>query len=193
MHSRAQQLVGVAIALVLIATLTTFAQSQAGQRELRRLGIVSPPPALTELAFVNPARLPTTLHRVPRALAIRFTLTNLDTRVASYRWEIVVRGTRQRIVRSGAAAVAPGRTTTIVSKLKLGCAERTRVNVVLSTGESIGFWAGCVGRSAVPAARHRRSARRVRSSSAIGKASRSSARIGQASRPSPTEKEQDAR
>jgi hypothetical protein len=151
-----KRLVGVAITLVVIASLTTFAQSRAGQSELKRLGIVGPRTAFTELAFVDPLKLPSTLHRAPQLVPIPFTITNHATRPASYRWQIAIAGTRQRILGSGSAFVEGERAVTIVTRVELGCSTRTRVNVVLSSGESIGFWATCVGRSREPTGHGRR-------------------------------------
>lgn len=132
--------------LVVIAGLATFAQSGAGQRELRRAGIVAAPPAFTELAFQNPARLPNTVSRRPRAVLLPFTITNRGRRDATYAWRVVVTGNSPRVLRSGSVPVAAGQAVTIVPSLELACTTRTRVNVVLSSGESIGLWATCVRR-----------------------------------------------
>jgi hypothetical protein len=140
---RAKQLVGVAIVLLAIASLTMFAQSKTGQRELRRIGVTAPPPPLTALALVDPAGLPTALHERPAAIAIPFTITNQSTSARSYRWEIVAAGTRRRMLSSGSVRVARAQTATVSPRLKLGCAGRTRVNVLLSSGDSVGFWASC--------------------------------------------------
>ncbi len=155
MHSTVKRLVAVAIALVVIATLTTFAQSRAGQSELKRLGIVGPRAAFTELAFVDPLKLPSTLHPAPHLVLIPFTITNHATRPASYSWQIAIAGTRQRVLRSGSAFLEGGEAVTIATRVELGCTTRTRVNVRLSSGESIGFWATCVGRPPAPTAHHR--------------------------------------
>jgi hypothetical protein len=156
LHFRAKQFAGVAIALIALATLTTLAQSRIGQRELRRVGLVAPPPPFTALAFVDPQRLPSTIHQRPRALTIPFTITNSGSRAASYGWEIVAAGTAQQTLGSGSVQVPKGKTATVDPHVQVGCAGRTRVNVILSTGESIGFWADCVNSAPGRAARRRR-------------------------------------
>lgn len=156
MHFNVKRLVGVAITLIVIASLTTFAQSRAGQSELKRLGIVGPRSAFTELAFLDPLKLPSTLSPARHPVLIPFTITNHATRPASYRWQIALAGTRQRVLRSGSAFLKGEETVTIVTRVELGCATRTRVNVLLSSGESIGFWATCVGRAGALTAHRRR-------------------------------------
>lgn len=156
MHFNVKRLAGVAITLIVIASLTTFAQSRAGQSELKRLGVVGARSAFTELAFVDPLKLPSTLPPARHLVLIPFTITNDGTRPASYRWEIAVAGTRPRVLRSGTAFLQGQETVTIRTQVELGCVTRTRVNVLLSSGESIGFWATCMGRARAATAHQRR-------------------------------------
>jgi hypothetical protein len=146
LHKTAKQLAALAIAVVTVATLATLAQSKTGQRELRKIGVAAPPPAFTALAFVDPNQLPTTLHQQVQRLVVPFTIINHSARAASYRWQIVAAGPRQRMLGSGFIQVAGGQASIVSPQVELGCTDRTRVNVLLSTGTSIGFWAACVRR-----------------------------------------------
>lgn len=151
MRFTAKQLVAATLALIVIATLTTYAQSRAGQRELKRLGIVHPSPAFTELAFDDPLGLPKTVDRTPQGVVIRFTIANRGNRAATYGWKIAVAeaGAAPRVLRSGAVFLAAGRAVTLSPRVELACTTRIRVNVLLSSGDSIGFWAACAGRGSI--------------------------------------------
>jgi hypothetical protein len=161
LQPRAKQLVGATIVLIVVASLTTLAQSQAGQRALKQLGIVDGPAAFTELGFDNPLELPTTVHRAPSPVLIPFTVTDHSSRSARYGWKVVIAGTPERVLRSGSVLLGARQAVTIVPRIELGCATRTRVNVALSSGEHIGFWAACAERARAPTTRRRPESRRT--------------------------------
>jgi hypothetical protein len=157
---KAKQLIGVSVALIVIVALTTFAQSSAGRRELRRLGIVGQPAAYTELSFNDPLTLPSTLNRTPHAALIPFTITNRSTHVTRYAWKVVLAGIGRVVLHSGATQLGAGQAMMVVAPVEVGCVTRSRVSVILSTGESIGFWAACVGPAPDRSVHHRLESKR---------------------------------
>ena len=146
MQLRAKHVAGGAITLIVIVSLAILAQSAAGQHVLKRLGIVGHPPSFTELSFDQPLELPSTLTQKPHPVAIAFTIANHSSRTASYEWKIVATASARQTLRSGFVQLAAGQRVSVVPQLELGCVTRTRVNVVLSSGENIGFWTTCVRR-----------------------------------------------
>ncbi len=135
-----KQLILVALALLLVAALTTFVQSSDGQRFLRRMGIVAPSHGLTELAFVHPAALPNVLAPTRQHLALPFTIANRHNRPQSYRWQLVAGPVW---LKAGIAHVPANGTTTVTPRFAVRCHHRTHLQVELSTGQSIGVWLDC--------------------------------------------------
>jgi hypothetical protein len=144
LRGKSRQLITAAVALVLIAGVTTLAQSSVGQRALRHLGVGSSPSRYTELAFVDPAKLPNTVHRVPSRLQTAFTITNHERVPTTYRWQILATDRQSRLLDSGQVLVEQGHLAYVDPLIMTGCSSRTRFTVQLSSGEHIGFWADCL-------------------------------------------------
>jgi hypothetical protein len=140
-----RQLITASVLLVLIASATTFAQSGTGQRALADLGVGSAPNRYTELAFASPARLPNSVHRTPRRMHTAFTITNRERAARTYHWEIAATDVHTRVLSAGAAYLAQGHRVYLDPVTRVGCSGRTRITVRLSSGQHIGYWAGCIG------------------------------------------------
>lgn len=144
MRGKSRQLIAATVILVLVAGITTLAQSDTGQRMLRHLGVGSMPSRFTELAFVDPAKLPNEVHRVPGRLPTAFTITNHEHATTTYRWQIVATGLRSRVLDAGQVLVEQGHRAYVDPLITTGCSSRTRFTVQLNSGEHIGFWATCI-------------------------------------------------
>ncbi len=144
MRGKSRQLITAAALLVLVAGIASLAQSSAGQRALRHVGLGSKPSRYTELAFADPIRLPITVHRVPSRLDTAFTITNYERATTTYHWQIVARDLRSRVLDAGQVLVEQGHQAYVDALITTGCSSRTRFTVQLSSGEHIGFWANCI-------------------------------------------------
>jgi hypothetical protein len=144
LRGKSRQLITASVALVLVAGIATLAQSSIGQRTLRRIGVRGTPTRYTELAFLDPATLPNTVHRVPSRLQTGFTITNHEDAATTYRWQIVATDLRPRVLDSGRVLVDQGHRAYVDPLITTGCSSRTRFTVQLSSGEHIGFWANCI-------------------------------------------------
>jgi hypothetical protein len=142
---RFKQLASAILVLVVVTALATFAQSKAGQRQLREIGVAARPSGYTELAFVDPLRLPHTLRTAPTKLHVAFTITSREPATRTFVWQLTVRGaTPSGVIRTGSVQLQPGARSYIDSTVSLRCSGRTRLTVTLATGEHIGLWASCV-------------------------------------------------
>jgi hypothetical protein len=144
LRAKSRQLITAAVALVLVAGVTTLAQSGIGQRALRHVGVGSTPTRYTELAFVDPANLPNIMRRAPGRLPTAFTITNHEHAATTYRWQIVATDLQSRVLDSGEVLVDQGHRAYVDPLITTGCSSRTRFTVQLSSGEHIGFWANCI-------------------------------------------------
>ncbi len=144
MRAKSRQLIAASAILVLVAGITTLAQSGIGQRALRHIGVGSTPTRYTELAFVDPTELPTTVHRVPSRLPTAFTITNHEHATTTYHWQIVATDLRARVLDAGQVLVEQGHRAYVDPLITTGCSSRTRFTVQLTSGEHIGFWVNCI-------------------------------------------------
>lgn len=144
MRFRPGQLIA-AIAALIIAGAAVFAQTSAGQRTLRRIGVAVPPARYTELAFADPARLPRTISRAPSRLPAAFTIANHEGAAVTYRWQVLQTQPATRVLSAGEAYVPLGQRRYVDPKIVLGCSGRTRITVRLASGPRIAYYADCVG------------------------------------------------
>jgi hypothetical protein len=135
-----KQLVWAAVALLCVAALTSFAQSSAGQRLLRNLGIAARYQGLTELAFTDPGALPNTIRGTPQDLALPFTITNLSSHARSYLWFVHAGSSTPT---TGEVSVPADQAAAVTPRFKLGCRTRTRVQLSLDTGQALAVWLNC--------------------------------------------------
>jgi hypothetical protein len=144
LRRKSRQLITASVALVLVAGVTTLAQSSVGQRALRHIGVGSMPSRYTELAFIDPAKLPNTVHRIPSRLQTAFTITNHERAATTYHWRIVATDVQSRVLDAGQVLVEQGHRAYVDPLITTGCSSRTRFTIQLSSGEHIGFWANCI-------------------------------------------------
>jgi hypothetical protein len=163
-----RQLIAASATLAVVVTATSLAQSGVGQRELRRIGLLSTAAGYTEVAFANPAKLPTTLQSSPRALHVAFTVTNRQRAAVSNGWQVVQTQPDRRILASGQVYVDQGQQAYVDPAIAVGCSQRTQITVALGSGQQIGFWVDCV-RTATPTPRRESAGRPRRSSKAARK------------------------
>jgi hypothetical protein len=144
LRGKSRQLITASVALVLVAGITTLAQSSVGQRALRHVGVGSMPSRYTELAFFDPAKLPNTVHRVTSRLQTAFTITNHEPAATTYHWQVVAMEPQFQVLDAGQVLVARGHRAYVDPVITTGCSSRTRFTIQLSSGEHIGFWANCI-------------------------------------------------
>jgi hypothetical protein len=156
LRANSRQLISASVTLALIASAATFAQSKAGQKVLKHIGVAGEPSKYTELAFVDPTKLPNAVYQPRSQLLVPFTITNHEHVATTYHWQIVAAARGSRVVRAGEVSLSAGAYAYFDPVLELGCATRTQVTVRLTTGEHIDFWAACIhSPSRIHAATHR--------------------------------------
>ena|SRR5436305_1002188 len=139
-----RQLLALSLTLALVVGVTTFAQTGSGQSVLKHIGVGSEPSRYTELAFVDPAKVPNKLYRSRGQLLVQFTIANHEGRVTTYHWQVVVSQPRPRVATAGQVSLASGAHTYLDPVITVSCSRRTQVTVRLSTGDYIQYWADCV-------------------------------------------------
>jgi hypothetical protein len=127
-----------------VAGLAAAAQSEVGQRALRTLGVAGSGARYTELAFIDPRRLPTSVSRTPTTLHLPFTITNREGTTRTYTWTMTASGPPAQLLRGGTLTVGNGEQADLDPSVRLACTRRTRITVSISTGQAIGLWATCV-------------------------------------------------
>jgi hypothetical protein len=153
-RSQSTQTATVVVALALVAFLSLFAQSHAGQRALTRLGIVGHSARYTALAFAQPLQLPAHLPRTPTPVDASFTITNRQGRAETYRWKVSANGAADQVLASGEVSLGAGQRAYVDPPLILTCSSaHMSVDVRLASGEYIDFLAQCAAgpRAASPA------------------------------------------
>ena len=149
MHLKSLRVPAAAATLGVALVLAMLAQSGTGQGVLRSLGIVAGPERFTELAFAEPLALPSELPAMSTASGAPFVITDREGRTERYSWRVVERASQIRALASSTVTLGPGQASYINPPLVFGCTgPRVEVDVLLSSGEHIGFAAQCKTRAA---------------------------------------------
>jgi hypothetical protein len=159
-HGR-KKLPSSAVLLIAVVALALGAQSGLGQTMLRKIGLSGQPVRYTELALVDPSHPLTTLTRTPRALRLRFSITNREHRTTTYRWTLIANGGAIEHGGAGTITLGSGHRSYVFPRIIVACrAARTELVIGLSTGEQLTLWTTCTG----PAKAYEQHAARARAS-----------------------------
>lgn len=127
--------------LAVVVAVTVVAQSGAGQRALRSIGIVAARDGYSEVAFATPSKLPPKV-RSSRPLHVAFTVTNHEREALSYGWHIL-QSNGQQALASGQLELSQGQRAYLNPVISPTCSGRIRISVVLGSRQQIGFWTDC--------------------------------------------------
>lgn len=143
--------------MALVVIFAGLAQTSPGHALLRDAGLYKVPTSYTELAFTNPAALPSTLQsakgakgKVPVStgqVPVSFSLHNVSGSARSYQWSIAVaNGGKSQQKAAGTVGVPAQGKATVTKSVTAACGTGARLQVVVrlaSPAESINFWVFC--------------------------------------------------
>lgn len=152
------RIVATVVAVAVVLGAVGFAQSSAGKRVTRNLGLFVPSEPYTQLYFADPQTIAAaTEGGVGSAVAtkVSFVIQDNEHRSAVYAWSIAVDG---RTMQRGHTVLGDGQHDTVRRTVTTGCAarrggtrstpapRRVRITVTLAHPvQSIGYWFSCRG------------------------------------------------
>lgn len=138
---------GAVVVVALVVLGAGLAQTGAGHTLLQAAGLYEAPSSYTELAFTDPANLPTRLKSEHASIHVSFSVHNVSNVSRAYDWSVeFVRSSHTHVGASGVATVLAQGRTVVARTVAVGCVVGGRLHVVVrlvSPSESIGFWATC--------------------------------------------------